>query len=1056
MNYSWFSTGGSRRRPATACGISVVATISSNRCFAPVQRLKPSQAQAILTIFRFLTFGYLAVFLLILAPNCLAAWPAEDYSTRIWRSDEGLPHNLVRSLAQTADGYLWIGTFAGLARFDGVHFETFDSRNTPALKNPNVSALLTDHEDTLWIGTYGNGLIRLKGGKFSHIGPEDGLVGDEIMTLLEAADGTIWIGTTAGVSHWSNGKFTNYTIKDGLTSEIVRCILQDHKGDIWIATGFGLNRIRGHIMDSFTVTNGLPHKSVRGLMEDKDGRLWIGSDVGLLCYDGKHFRLYNAADGLPDGFIQTICQDAHGTLWAGTYSGLFYFQNGKFHELTSADQEPFDLINFIFADRENTIWAGSREGLIRIIPKRFATITKRDGLSNNNVLSVEEDHSGNIWIGTWGGGLDELTGHTVKNFSQKNGFPLQLILSTCETRDGSMWVGADYDEGLARIKGHSVTHYTWKDGLFNAAVRVLREDHEGNLWIGTSAGLNRLSNGKFTSYNVTNSNLAGPIVRDLCVDHLDRLWVGTEDGLSLRQGERFTNFTTESGLSSAVVLSLCEDKNGDIWIGTSGGGLNRLHNGHFSSYGSAEGLPSDYAFEMTEDDSGNIWVSSYRGVYRARKSDFDAFDQHQISSINSAYYGRQDGLLGIVCNCTSQPSVWKCRDGRILFPTTKGFISLNSQVPLNLKPPPVRIEQLVAEGRTMDLVAPSFTNANSISLAMRDGAIEVPPGWSHLEIVYTALSLQMAEKNVFKYRLDGIDKDWIDAGQRRVAYYNNVPPGSYRFHVKACNNDGIWNETPAELAINVLPHFWNTAWFQSLVVLCLGGALALTVRYVSTRKLRRKLVTLQNLHLIEQERARIARDIHDDLGARLTQITLLSDQSQKAQQEEARASARKISAAARDLAQALDEIVWAVNPRHDTLEGLVEYLTHFADDFLEDTPVHSRIKVPDQLPSSAIPAEARHQFFLAFKEALHNAVKHGSASQIEIDLAAKNGRFEVILVDNGAGFDLANARVRGNGLGNIRQRLERIGGQFELSSHPGRGTRVTLSIRLQETASPPL
>jgi signal transduction histidine kinase len=503
-------------------------------------------------------------------------------------------------------------------------------------------------------------------------------------------------------------------------------------------------------------------------------------------------------------------------------------------------------------------------------------------------------------------------------------------------------------------------------------------------------------------------------------------------------------------------VSLTEDTNGDLWIGTIGGGLNRFHNGHFTSYATAQGLFSNDAFETVEDDHGFFWITCFKGIYRARKSDFDAFDRHEIQSISCVSYGQFDGLSGLVFNYTAQPSAWKCRDGRILFPTTKGLVQLNASLPFNQVPPPVVIEQVVIDNHIMDLLEQSPTNGEIISRHEKALAVQMPPGANQLEISYTALSLQLAKKNAFKYMLDGVDSDWVDAGSRRIAYYSHLPPGTYRFRVKACNNDGVWNNKPAELAIQMLPHFWNTIWFQTSAALVLTSGLVMTVRNFSFRKLRRRLAALQNLHNVERERARIARDIHDDLGARLTQIAMLSDQSQIESEEEARNNARKIFVAARDLAQSLDEIVWAVNPRHDTVEGLVEYVSQYTDDYLEDTPVRSRVKLPDNLPQCIIPADSRHGFFLAFKEALHNAVKHGRASEIELELTVQPGVFQAVLKDNGIGFDPAIMRARNNGLRNMRQRMERVGGRFDLASQPGCGTRVTLSIRLQPAESPPL
>jgi signal transduction histidine kinase len=329
-------------------------------------------------------------------------------------------------------------------------------------------------------------------------------------------------------------------------------------------------------------------------------------------------------------------------------------------------------------------------------------------------------------------------------------------------------------------------------------------------------------------------------------------------------------------------------------------------------------------------------------------------------------------------------------------------------------------------------------------------ALTLPPGGGELEFQYGAISFSSPEKDRFKYKLEGVDSDWIDAGTRRLAHYNNIYPGRYRFRVKASNNDEVWNEIGASIDLVLLPHFWQTKWFLGLTALATTGLVGGTVRYMSWKKLRRKLALLEMQHSLEKERARIARDIHDDLGCSITQITLLSDESENEGARELQANTRKISATAREMARSLDEIVWAINPEHDTLEGLVDYLSRSADEFLEDTTIRSRLRAPTVLPSCAIPAEVRHDLFFAFKEALNNSVKHSGASEIQIEFLAETTQFRITIADNGTGFDLASPRAEGNGLKNMRQRLETIGGQFEISSQPGQGTKIRMTIRLRQ------
>jgi ligand-binding sensor domain-containing protein/signal transduction histidine kinase len=971
-------------------------------------------------------------------PNHPQTTPApQAYTARAWQIDDGLPNNLVRAITQTPDGYLWVGTRMGLARFDGIHFRRYDPQNTPALKNPNISALCVDANGFLWIGTYGEGLLHMEPSGFSGYTSTNGLVGDEVTVLYRATNGSIWIGTTAGLSHYEAGKFTNYTKKDGLASDIVRSVLQARDGNIWVATGEGLNRITAGRIESFTTRNGLPDNSVRALWQDLDGRLWIGSNKGLVCYQDGKFCSYSSESGLGDTFVNALCRDWQGNFWVGTYSGLNRFDGHRFTNEPDSEGAAYDLVTVLFEDREGNIWVGSREGLARLTPRRFFTYSRQKGLSHNNIMSVLEDHAGRMWLGTWGGGLNELSNETVTVHSTQNGFPHDLILSLCEDTEGNIWAGADFGGGLTRWKDGTITHYGQANGLSNEPIHVLHADRAGNLWLGTSSGLVCFRNGTFTNLS-GHAPFPHRAVRALLEDHAGNLWIGTEDGLWRLNQDGLKDFTAQGGLTNSAVLVLYEDAEHQLWLGTDDRGLIRFRNGSFTRYTTRDGLAHDLVLGILEDDYGYFWLSSLRGISRVSKKELDALDRKELKSVHAAFYGKADGLLSAQCNGVAQPAAWKSRDGRFWFPTTKGVVAVDSRVQLNEIPPPVVIEEIVLDKRPLEL-APARTRP--------DKPLRLLRGRGELEVHYTGLSLQAPEKNKFKYRLDGVDPDWVDADTRRTAYYSHLHFGQYRFHVAACNNDGIWSIDEATVVLQLQPLFWETPWFIMLSAVTGLGGLAAGVRYISVKRIRRKLAVLQQAHAVEKERARIARDIHDDLGARLTQITLLSAESEEPR--EMRDNLRKISSTSCELAQSLDEIVWAVNPQNDTLEALVEYLSQTADDFLEDTPIRSHISGPAELPARAIPAETRHQLFLAFKEALNNAARHARASELWIEFRTDPAWFRVSVADNGSGFDNSVSRPNGNGLKNMRERMESIGGSFALQTAPGKGTRVELLIPLE-------
>jgi ligand-binding sensor domain-containing protein/signal transduction histidine kinase len=968
------------------------------------------------------------------------------FNSRIWQIDEGLPDNLVQAIAQTPDGYLWVGTRNGLARFDGVSFTLLESASMPEIKNSSVTALCADRHGALWIGTDGDGLARLSGATLTRYNKNNGLPGNYLTSICETRDGSLWIGTTAGASRFKDGKFANYTSKNGLLSDIVNAIFEDTQGTLWIGTGEGLNRWKNGALDAYSLNPNSPHNAILAIYQDRPGQLWIGSNIGMMLCEHGSSELFDTVQGLSDRFVGAFCEDRDGNLWIGTYGGLNCLRAGRFYNELNNEGAPYDKINALCEDREGNLWVGSREGLIRLNPKRFFTYTKQQGLTHNNIMSMLEDRHGSLWVGTWGGGLDQLCNDKFTAFATTNGFPNDLILALCEAHDGGLWVGTDYDGGLIRFKNGNCSRYTPKDGLIGAPIRVIHEDSSSNVWIGTSAGLSCLKNGKFTNYTVK-EHLPYNIVRAICEDRGGNLWIGTEAGLSRLDHGRFTNFSTNNGLSDDAVLALYADDAQNLWIATASGGLNRWHNGRFTAYGMQDGLFSDAVLSVLEDDHGWLWMSSQRGTFRVRKADLDAFDQKKIRAIPCISYGKADGMESIMCNAVAQPAAWKSRDGRLWFPTTKGLLAVVPDIKINESPPPVFVQEVVADKRRITperLEEPaSFRNL--------DAPIRIPAGRGEMEFHYSALSYLAPEKNRFKYQLSGVDPEWVDAGTRRVAYYHNIYPGHYIFRIAACNNDGVWNETGASLGFVLLPHFWQTWWFLGIGLLAGVGSVGGTVRYISWRKLRQKLAVLELQHSLEKDRARIARDIHDDLGATLTQITLLSELTQResTQSGQVKLHATQISQTARELVQAMDEIVWAINPRNDNLPRLAGYLFQYAEKLFSGTPLRCRFDSPDDLPEQNLSAETRHHLFLAVKEALNNSARHAGATEVWLRLKLNDSELCISIEDNGRGIAADARRQFGNGLDNMKKRMEEIGGHFELTTCPGGGTTIRFRLPLK-------
>jgi ligand-binding sensor domain-containing protein/signal transduction histidine kinase len=970
-----------------------------------------------------------------------AKWPGtvqslDQYSSRVWQTDEGLPNNRVSALAQTADGFLWVGTFEGLARFDGIEFTTYNNANTPQLRNAPITSLCPAADGSIWVGTRTGGLARIEHGALSLFTSNNGLAGDNIRALARSADGAIWIGTTQGLSRYLDGKFRTFTTREGLSLDSITALCADRDGSIWVGTAKGLNRARGEAIETFPLTGDFTNEPVRALWLDKQDQLWIKSDRGLLLYDSRRLRAFEMPDGFKDNVVTAIYEDRQTNLWVGSYNGLHRFSQGRFEAVLNGSGTPYDQVNTVIEDSQGDIWAGSREGLIRLTRKPFSVTTKGQWLKNNHVTCVVEDHRNRLWVGTWGGGISEIFQRQVNVYGTTHQLSSDMIKALWEDHDGNIWAGADNNGGLFRITGEGVAHYGESDGLLDSTISVLHEDREHNLWIGTRLGLCRLSHGVF----VTETNVPNRPVWAICEDSHGRMWFGGDAGLFRRREDIIENLNSGS-FSSESVSALHADPNDNIWVGTRNGGLLHWSGERCERFGLQDGLYSSEILGIAEDD-GWLWMTSTKGIFRVRRHDLETLRLGGRRTVACVTYGKSDGLESIVCGNWSAPSIWKTGDGLIYFATTIGLAAIDARnTPVDLSPPLVYIEQMEVDRKTLSLIG---------------GSLIVPPSRGELDFRYTALDLRAPEKCRFKYRLDGVDSDWTDADTHRTAHYSNVNPGSYSFHVLACNKDGVWAEMGASLPFELRPHFWQTWWFRVLALAALAGFAGGSARFVVQRKMQRKLELAERRHAVERERGRIARDIHDDLGSSLTRIMLLGQRAEKdlAERREIGVHLKKIVNFSRATIQAMDEIVWAVNPRNDSLDGLVSYLNDYAAQFFQDTCIRCRLQMP-VTSHVTLRTEVRHDLFLAFKEALTNVLKHSLASEVHVRVLNSGSDITIIIEDNGRGFDADGTQNHrhGNGLQNMRKRIDAVSGQMEITTAPGHGTRLqfTLHVPAQST-----
>jgi ligand-binding sensor domain-containing protein/signal transduction histidine kinase len=941
----------------------------------------------------------------------------------VWLTENGLPQNTVHAIAQTKDGYIWIGTEEGLARFDGVKFTVFDKQNTPEIKSNYIRSLLADRQGALWIGT-AQGLVRMQNGKFTLFTRDDGLPGETIQAVYEDRENNLWVATANGLGLLKSGGLTTFTTKERLISGSIQALLEDSDGALWIATPYGVGRIKDGKFTNYTVRDGLGGNSVRAIQQDRNGRIWFGSLGGLTSFDGNRFTTYTTRDGLPNDRIISLQADRDGGLLIGTVGGLCRFSDGRFTGFNAGEALATSTILSLLEDVEGNVWIGTESGGINLLKEtKFTTYTVRNGLSNDLVKSIYEDREGNMWIGTDGGGLNLLRNGKLTAYTTRDNLSSNVVRSLAGDNAGNLWIGTP--DGLNRFSQGKFTVYTSADGLANNDVRSIYLDQRGNLWIGTRGGLTRMTNGVFKTFTEVDG-LPNDLVTTLYEDSKGNLWIGTFGGLGRLTNDEFTSLTTRDGLSNDAVISLHEDSDGTLWIGTNGGGLNRMKDGKFTTYTTNNGLLDDVVYRILEDGQNNLWLSCRKGIFHINKKELDEFAKGMVPSIAPVAYGTADGMMTRECSGGGDPAGWRGSDGKLWFPTIKGVAMIDPErLKTNSHAPPVVIEQVRIDDKWF---APSER-------------LELPAGTTRFDLYYTAPSFVAPEKVRFKYKLEGFDKDWIDSGTRRIAYYTNLRPGAYTFRVIASNNDGVWNETGAAFGIYLKPYFYQTYWFYAVCLLALVMLAWLLFR------LRVRGMQAQ-FNAVLGERTRIAREIHDNLAQEMAGLSIQLEVVARTMPPGADAAMSSLDRARRQVRHGIAEArryVWDL--RSPALENndLPTALAETARRLTHDTAIHAQVEVNGTFRPLAQSVEGN--LLRIGQEAINNAVKHAQAQRILVNLVFDARRVQLIVRDDGRGFNnQVNGRDGHFGLIGMKERAEQIGGTLSVQSSEGAGTEVVADV----------
>jgi len=954
----------------------------------------------------------MALAALLVTGQCMAA--DTPFTVDAWSTADGLPQSSVITMTQTHDGYLWLGTLNGLVRFDGNSMTPINVNNAPGLPDNGIVFLYEDSRSNLWVGTANGGLCAIHNGEVKPMDVSG--TGGKIVFADEDETGAIWFWMTAGTGgHFlclKEGRLdlhpANYPVQ--FFYRIFNLRISRKNDSVWQLQNGRVQKLRGDQVESDSAT---PWQYVPAQ------KFFTLPDKSLV--------------EIPfDANVTALCEDRDGNLVVGTHdAGIYWFDaSGGFSHISTLKQFSHNSVLSLYCDHEGNLWVGTDgDGLERITKKSF---TEPAGQLSGVALSSAEDLQGGVWTAFNRGGLTYTLTNSTANFHIGTKGNAWSVFVDAQQR---VW-GGTRDEGLFQLEAGEFQPVAAAQPV-GPQIFALCQTRDGTLWVGGQNGAGCFDGQNWKILGAADGLPPGA-VRAFAEDANSNLWIGTDSmGIYVRQNGRIA----QTNAPVKDISCLLSGRDGVLWAGTLGHGLARFTHGQWAVYSSRDGLTGDDIGYLIEDDSANLWIGSYEGLVRVEKQSLEELAAGTARKISSRIF--------LTCECSegAQPAATRTRDGRLLFPTIEGLISLTpAELRPNTNPPPVVIESVLVDGVSQ--------KSGPLSSTL-PGAVVLQPDNEQLEIHFTALNFS-APKGAqfgarFKYQLEHHDKNPTDIGGERVAHFGKLPPGDYVFHVTACNEDGYWNATGASIAVIVEPPFWRKPGFITASVLVFVALMAGTIYLMSTAKLRRQLRVAKEKELIEHERARIARDLHDQLGANLTQITLLGEMAETDKEipAEIEQHAQQICATARETTHSLDEIVWAVNPSNDTLESLANYACKYAQDYFAMAGVSYRAELPPGLPPTPILPEVRHNVFLAFKEAVNNVVKHAHATEARVKLQLASGQFILSVADNGRGLgDISGKQLR-NGMKNMRRRLADVHGEFEIAPGAGGGTVVKMTVPIR-------
>ncbi|WP_263385244.1 sensor histidine kinase [Granulicella arctica] len=985
-----------------------------------------------------------------------------QYGRQVWETDNGLPQNTVRAIVQTPDGYIWLGTDDGLVRFNGYEFKVFTAETTPELRShggssggSSIQGLTVDAAGGLWIVTGGK-LAFYAHDRFRAVGIMNGLPDATVWFSHKDRGGRLWVSTAGGPCLMQGEHCAAIAAAQGMSVSLESRFAETSDGQVWLGDGAqavelnaslgriravktvggaeivaeavdasgrlivgtaeGLQVLQRGLLAPVAISGAVGRTAVTTLLAASDGSTWVGTSAGLATGNGERFSV---VAGKNLGAVQTLFQDREGAIWAGMDRGVARVVGDRVEVFPKADALAGSSVLASFEDREGDLWVGTEsDGLTMLHEQKFTTYTTAEGLSGNVVRSVLQDAAGTVWVGTDGGGLNRKTADGFVALTTRDGLSSNVILSLASAPNGDLWVGTP--TGLNLVRGRTVKVWTTADGLADDFIRSLLVDKAGDVWVGTRHGLTRIAKEgmtTLTSLDGLGSDFIGVMVQS---DDGD-LWIGTSGGLTRMRAGKFRNFTIREGLPSNVVTAILPEGHGNLLLGTDGSGLSRWVGESGKAVRLGEKTLPATVFGILREAAGAVWISSRSGIFRL----IEATDSLAVEKATA--YDTSDGMRVREGSSGGHPAAVRMRDGTLWFATLRGVSVVD----------PARLH----ENMVAPLVAVETVLVNDVQRTTESAELTLEPGSQRVEFQYAGMSFVAPQKVRYSYRLEGFDPAWVEAGTHRAAFYTNLKPGHYVFHVTATNSDGVRSPKEATIRVRVRPFFWQTWWFYGVLVLVAAGLAYLIYAW----RVRRVEALYSG---VMEERSRIARDIHDTLAQGIVSISLqlevvtrllgTAPEAARTQLDETRLLVRQSLADARSS-------IWDL--RSEGAEELPVRLGRALKTLTGPTGIAGRLHVTGSY--RALGTAVEDEVLRIAQEAVTNAVRHAACGAVEVTLTYEMKAFRLLVVDDGRGFDAGLEGPAGHfGLRGMRERAVKIGGKLSVASAVGQGTRIEVTLRI--------